>query len=365
VHSELHSWIALRLTPGIGNVACKNLLEAFGTPERIFAAPAEKLAEIAGISPKIIKALHSSSKNPEIELELEKIAGTDIRIVAYNEPEYPQTLKNIYDPPPYVYIRGKLEPEDCSAIAVVGSRRASDYGLRAASDISRELARSGLTIVSGMAAGIDSAAHRGALASKGRTIAVLGCGVDVCYPAENRRLYDEIARTGAIVSEYTPGTEPDSYHFPARNRIISGLARGILVVEAGPKSGSLITARLALEQGRDVFAVPGSIYSYKTKGANQLIRSGAALVESGRDIIEALGISAVTRPERAVVPAPDELDNEARRVYDQLNAEPIHIDRLICETSLPSSAISSALLELELSGYVKQLPGKHFVKHST
>ena len=363
MHSELHSWIALRLTPGIGNVACKNLLEAFGTPERIFAAPAEKLAEIAGISSKSIAALRSSSKNPEIEPQLEKLAGSNIRVVTYNEPEYPQTLKNIYDPPPLLYMRGTLEPEDYSAIAIVGSRRASDYGLRAASDISRELARSGLTIVSGMAAGIDSAAHRAALAVKGRTIAVLGCGVDVCYPAENRRLYDEIARTGAIVSEYAPGTEPDSYHFPARNRIISGLARGILVVEAGPKSGSLITARLALEQGRDVFAVPGSIYSYKTKGANQLIRSGAALVESGRDIVEALGISATARPERAVVPAADELDNEARRVYDQLKAEPIHIDRLICETSLPSSQISSALLELELSGYIKQLPGKHFVKH--
>jgi DNA processing protein len=362
VHSELHNWIALRLTPGIGNVACKNLIDAFSTPERIFAAPAEKLAEIEGISTKIIKALRNSSKKPEIERLLEKLDGSDIRIVTYNEVEYPQSLKNIYDPPPYIYVRGKLDPEDSSAIAVVGSRRASDYGLRAASDISRELAAAGLTIVSGMAAGIDSAAHRGALAAMGRTIAVLGCGADVCYPAENRRLYDEIARTGAIISEYAPGTEPDSYHFPARNRIISGLARGILVVEAGPKSGSLITARLALEQGRDVFAVPGSIYSYKTKGANQLIRSGAALVESGRDIVEALGISATVVPKRAKVPAPDELDKEARRVYDQLNDDPVHIDRIICETSLPSSAISAALLELELSGFIKQLPGKHFVK---
>ncbi len=248
MHSEIRDWIALRLTPGIGNVACKNLLETFSTPERILNASDEQLAEIEGISPKIIAALRSCRKNPEIERELEKLTGTDIAIITYNDPEYPQTLKNIYDPPPFLYIRGKLEPEDSSAIAVVGSRRASDYGLRAASDISRELADAGLTIVSGMAAGIDSAAHRGALASKGRTIAVLGCGADVCYPAENRRLYDRIAQTGAIVSEYAPGTGPDAYHFPARNRIISGLARGILVIEAGPKSGSLITARLALEQ---------------------------------------------------------------------------------------------------------------------
>jgi DNA processing protein len=365
MHSEIRDWIALRLAPGIGNVAFKNLIDAFETPERILRASAEQLAEIEGLSSKSFDALQNCRKNPDVERLLEKLAGSDIRIVTFNDSEYPQSLKNIYDPPPFLYVRGKLEPEDCDAIAVVGSRRASDYGLRAAADISRELAAAGLTIISGMAAGIDSAAHRGALASKGRTIAVLGCGADVCYPAENRRLYDEIARTGAIVSEYAPGTEPDSYHFPARNRIISGLARGILVIEAGPKSGSLITARLALEQGRDVFAVPGSIYSYKTKGANQLIRSGAALVESGRDIVEALGMSATVRSERAPVPAPDELDKEARRVYDQLNAEPIHIDRLICETSLPSSQVSAALLELELSGFIQQLPGKHFVRSST
>ncbi len=362
MHSKLRDWIALRLTPGIGNVACKNLFETFGTPEGILNAPFDKLAEIEGLASKSIKALQSCRKNPEIERLLEKLSGSDIAVITYNDPEYPQSLKNIYDPPPFLYVRGQLQPGDCDAIAVVGSRRASDYGLRAATDISRELAAAGLTIVSGMAAGIDSAAHHGALANKGRTIAVLGCGADVCYPAENRRLYETIAKTGAILSEYAPGTEPDSYHFPARNRIISGLARGILVVEAGPKSGSLITARLALEQGRDVFAVPGSIYSYKTKGANQLIRSGAALVESGRDIVEALGMSETLKPQHINVPAPEELDPEARRVYEQLAAEPVHIDRLICETSLPSSQVSAALLELELGGFIRQLPGKHFVR---
>lgn len=362
MHSELRDWIALRLAQGIGNVAFKNLIDAFGTPEHILGASAEQLAEIEGVSLKNIEALQGCRSNPEIERELEKLSGTDIAVITYNDPQYPQSLKNIFDPPPFLYVRGKLEPGDCNAIAVVGSRRASDYGLRAAADISRELAAAGLTVVSGMAAGIDSAAHRAALAARGRTIAVLGCGADVCYPAENRRLYDQIAQTGAIVSEYAPGTGPDTYHFPARNRIISGLARGILVIEAGPKSGSLITARLALEQGRDVFAVPGSIYSYKTKGANQLIRSGACLVESGRDIVEALGMSADARPERTLVPAPEELDPETRRVYDQLAEEPVHIDRLICETNLPSSQISAALLELELGGFVRQLPGKHFVR---
>jgi len=361
MHSELKDWIALRLAPGIGKIACKNLIETFGTPEGILNAPFEKLLEIEGLAAKSIKALQNCRKNPEIERELEKISGTDIRIVTWSNPEYPQSLKNIYDPPPYIYVRGTILPEDSNAIAVVGSRRASDYGLRAAADISRELAEAGLTVVSGMAAGIDSAAHRAALTAKSRTIAVLGCGVDVCYPAENRRLYSEIIKKGAIISEYAPGTEPDSYHFPARNRIISGLARAILVVEAGPKSGSLITARLALEQGRDVFAVPGSIYSYKTKGANQLIRSGAALVETGRDIVETLGMSAAIT-ERAPALDPEELDKEARCVYDQLNDEAVHIDRIICETSLSSSVIASALLELELSGFIRQLPGKHFIR---
>jgi DNA processing protein len=362
VHSELRDWFALRLAHGIGNVACKNLLDTFGSPGRVFSAPACELAEIEGLSAKSIETLQGCRANPEIERELEKLSGTDIAVITYTDEEYPQTLKNIYDPPPLLYIRGKLEPGDCDAIAVVGSRRASDYGLRAAADISRELAASGLTIVSGMAAGIDAAAHRAALAVKGRTIAVLGCGADVCYPAENRRLYDAIAQTGAIISEYAPGTGPDSYHFPARNRIISALARGILVVEAGPKSGSLITARLALEQGKDVFAVPGSIYSYKTKGANQLIRSGAALVESGRDIVETLGMSTACTPEQLPALVPEELDPEARRMYDQLKTEPVHIDRLICETGLSSSRVSAALLELELGGFIRQLPGKHFIR---
>jgi len=361
VHSELRAWIALRLTPGIGTVVCKNLLEAFGSPERIMAAPQEELAAVDGMSPRLAVVLKSSRANPEVDCELKKLSATDIHVITYNAPDYPLPLKNIYDPPPYLYVRGRLQPADCNAIAVVGSRNASDYGLRAAADISRELAEAGLTIVSGMAAGIDAAAHRGALEAGGRTIAVLGCGADVCYPVGNRRLYDTIAQTGAIVSEYAPGTGPDTYHFPARNRIISGLARAIVVVEAGPKSGSLITARLALEQGRDVFAVPGSIYSFKTRGAHQLIRSGAALIESGRDIIETLGMTAeAAASQQQPEPAPEELNPEARRIYDLLAAGPAHIDRLISGTDLTSSAVSTALLELELSGFIRQLPGKHF-----
>ncbi len=360
VNSELRPWIALRLTPGIGTVVCKNLLETFGSPERIMAASQEELAAVSGMSARTAQALKSSLANPEIDRELAKLSGTDIYSSTYTAPDYPQALKNIYDPPPYLYIRGRLQPADGNAVAVVGSRNASDYGLRAAADISRDLARAGLTIVSGMAAGIDAAAHRGALSAGGRTIAVLGCGADVCYPAENRRLYDAIAATGAILSEHAPGTGPDAYHFPARNRIISGMARAILVVEAGPKSGSLITARLALEQGRDVFAVPGSIYSFKARGAHQLIRSGAALVESGQDIIDALGMAASSGPAQPEAPAIETLSPEARRICDLLAAGPAHIDRLICETGLSSGAISAVLLELELGGFVRQLPGKHF-----
>lgn len=362
MHSDIRDWFALRLARGIGNVACKSLLEAFGTAERVLAAGDDELADIDGVSTGIIKALRECRTNPEIERELEKLSGADMQIITWNAPEYPQSLKNIFDPPPFLYVRGKLLPGDCNAIAVVGSRRASDYGLRAANDISRELAQAGLTVISGMAAGIDSAAHRAALTAKGRTIAVLGCGADVCYPAENRRLYERIMENGAVVSEYAPGTGPDSYHFPARNRIISGLARGILVVEAGPKSGSLITARLALDQGRDVFAVPGSIYSYKTKGANQLIRSGACLVETGRDIVETLGLNTASTPARAPAPDPETLAPEDRSVYESIDDDPVHIDRLISRMNLSSSTVSAALLELELGGFIRQLPGKHFVR---
>jgi DNA processing protein len=360
---ELYYWIALRLIAGIGNVTCKNLLERFGSPEQVFHAGADALAQVEGMGPQTVAAIRQFRHSDAIDREIERIEAAGVHVLTCAAPGYPENLKNIYDPPPLLYVKGSMEPQDKNAVAIVGSRSSSDYGRRVAQDVSRELAAAGITVVSGMASGIDSVAHAAALAAKGRTIAVLGCGVDIVYPLENKKLYARIAENGAVVSEYSLGTKPNAYNFPARNRIISGLALGVLVVEAGMKSGSLITARMALEQGRDVFAVPGSIYSFKTKGTHSLLRTGAKLVEGAFDILEELHIGAPQEtkddPEADRI---SELDPALQNLYAMLQEAPVHIDDLIVRSHLPSGQLSSLLLELELSGFVQQLPGKRFAK---
>lgn len=359
---DLYYWIALRLTFGIGNVLYKNLLRHFHTPEQIFQASFEALAEVEGMTRKAADAIRSFKPSPAIDRELETIEAGGVRLVTFSDPAYPEALKNIYDPPPFLYVKGTLQSDDTNIIAAVGSRNASEYGKKITYTICRDLASQGITIVSGMARGIDSAAHRAALAAGGRTIAVLGSGVDVVYPRENRTLYESIAASGAVVSEYPMGTEPNSYNFPARNRIISGLATGVLVAEASPKSGSLITARLALEQGRDVFAVPGNVFSFKSKGTNSLLRSGAKLVENAGDILEELPFN----PEHVEVevsnPDIEALAPEVQQVYGFLKADPVHIDDLLLKSECSSGRLSAILLDLELNGYIKQLPGKRFVR---
>lgn len=360
---ELYYWIALRLVPGLGNVTCRNLLEHFGTAESIFAASQKDLAQVEGLGPQAAQALRQFRPGDAIDREIERIEAAGLQAVTYASPRYPQNLKRIYDPPPLLYCKGSLTPKDGAALAVVGSRSASEYGRRVAADMCRELALAGLTVVSGMARGIDAEAHGAALAARGRTIAVLGCGADIVYPRENKRLYERIAENGAVVSEYGPGVKPNAYNFPARNRIISGLALGVLVVEAGMKSGSLITARTALDQGREVFAVPGSIYSFKTKGAHSLIRGGAKLVERAADIFEELQPGAVHRPQpEPVAGQVSRLEHEQQLLYGLLQESPVHIDDLIVQAQLPAARLSSLLLELELSGLVRQLPGKRFAR---
>lgn len=359
---ELYYWIALRLICGIGNVSFKNLINHFGTPEKIFQAGPDELAKIEGVNSKAVEAVINFKPNSLIDAELDLIESKAIKVITLNSADYPENLKNIYDPPPFLYVKGEIKSRDSSAIAVVGSRNASEYGISVTEEISRYLASSGITIISGMARGIDSHAHQAALAGGGRTIAVLGSGVDVVYPSENRRLYNMIAERGAVVSEYPMGTEPHGYNFPARNRIISGLSLGILVAEASPKSGSLITARLALEQGRDVFAVPGNIYSFKRQGTNNLLRSGAKLVESARDIIEELQFK-VDAYKPAATHANDairSMSTEAQKIYELINKEPVQIDKIIIASGLSSGRISSILLDLELNSFIKQLPGKRF-----
>lgn len=361
---ELYYWIALRFVFGIGNVIYKNLIRHFGSPERIFQAAPEELAAVEGINARAIESIKNFKPLPDIDRELERIARADINIITFTSPEYPENLKNIYDPPPFLYVKGAIRKQDAHSMAVVGSRSASEYGMKVTEEISRSLAACGLTIISGMARGIDSCAHHGALAAGGRTIAVLGSGVDVVYPPENKKLYHTIVANGAVVSEYPMGTEPNSYNFPARNRIISGLSRGVLVVEASPKSGSLITARLALEQGRDVFAVPGNIFSFKSRGTNNLLRSGAKLVESARDILEELQIHIDELKEAEIKENEKirELSPEQKKMFEMIQEEPVQIDELITKSGFSTGQTSSLLLELELNGLIRQLPGKRFIR---
>ena len=362
---ELYYWIALRLICGVGNVNYKNLITCFGSPDKIFGACSNELEKVEGLSTKTCKAILNFKENSKIENEIKLITSKQISIVTLNSPDYPASLKNIYDPPPFLYIKGQIKKADNMAIAVVGSRISSEYGRQIAEEISRKLASRGITIISGLARGIDSCAHHGALSGGGRTIAVLGSGIDVIYPRENKSLFSSIASKGAVVSEYPMGTEPNSYNFPARNRIISGLSAGVLVVEASPKSGSLITARLALEQGRDVFAIPGNVYSFKSRGTNNLLKNGAQLVESADEIIEQMQFKV-----NAYKQTDEEENNkikctgpDAQTVYALLQKEPAHIDEIIIKSGLSSSQISSALLELEINSLINQLPGKRFARH--
>lgn len=275
---------------------------------------------------------------------------------------YPSRLKNIYDPPPVLYVRGQLRKEDEVAVAIVGSRKTSSYGRAMTERVSQELATRGVTIVSGMARGIDSVAHQGAISAGGRTIAVLGCGVDVVYPPENRNLFQDIIDHGAILSEFPMGSPPEGSHFPKRNRVISGLSVGVVVVEAGQRSGSLITANYALEQGRDVFAVPGNIGMASSRGTNQLIKQGAKLVESSQDIL--IEITPQWQKEDEITPPAKDpanhLPEEERGLYGLLTETPIHIDEIIRESQLEPGRVMSLLLELELKGFVSQWPGRCF-----
>jgi DNA processing protein len=360
----MYDWLALSFIDGLGSVSYRNLIQRFHSPDRVFKASVKDLETVGGIRRKVIEEIKGFTKTAEVERELELIGQHQVTLVTFVDDNYPSRLLNIYDPPPLLYVKGELRQEDSLAIAVVGSRFASHYGKSAAENISRDLVQEGLTIVSGMARGIDTCAHRGALAAGGRTIAVLGCGIAVNYPIENKKLKEVIASQGAVLSEFPMATPPAPSHFPMRNRIISGMSLGVVVVEASHRSGSLITARLALEQGRDVFAVPGSIDSLRSRGTHKLIKDGAKLVEDAQDIVPELMPQMRTRSRFAYSSQEKEalLNEEARSILNALGQNQLQIDRIITETGLKSNQISSILLDLELKGMVRQLPGKVFVK---
>ena len=365
----LKYWIALKSVAGVGNIIFPVLVEKFGSLPAIFTAPVSRLNEIPGISKTIAAAIVGFNHWDKVKAELEFVDKNDIKIITYQDELYPAKLMNIYDRPPFLYVKGNLSKDDIN-IAVVGSRLASTYGKYTTEKISCELALKGLTIVSGMARGIDSVAHRGALTARGRTIAVLGSGLDVIYPPENKKLFTDIIQNGAVISEFPPGTPPRSANFPARNRIISGMSYGVVIVEAGEKSGSLITARLALEQGREVFAVPGSIDSAGSRGTNKLIKQGAKLIENTDDIIEEiipqidrstlLKTPSVSNVEVITTKPAEILSAVDQKIIGFMSGGRVHIDDLISSTGLSSADILGALTTLELKGIVEQHPGKLF-----
>ncbi len=306
-----------------------------------------------------------------VQQEIEAIQKHDVQLITYTDLCYPEHLKTIYDPPPILYVKGRLLQQHEIIVAVVGSRKASTYGRTVAKNLCQEFALKGVTVVSGMARGIDSAAHRGALSGGGRTIAVLGCGVNVIYPPENRQLYHEIIGNGAIISEFPMNAKPDRQNFPARNRVISGMSLGTVVVEAGKRSGALITADSALEQGRDVFAVPGNISSASSKGTNRLIKQGASLIEHADDVLNALPLEIsreIGKIQQAELPlsAPQAplppLTEEETHILTFLQTHPLHIDEITTRSQLHSGKVSALLMMLEMKNVVQQLSGKMFLR---
>jgi DNA processing protein len=314
---------------------------------------------VDGVGDRAASAIRGYQIPREVHEDLAHVEKNGIGIVTFKDSGYPDLLRHIHDPPPLLYVYGTL-PSESLNIAIVGSRNATSYGLTVTERLSAALGQRGLTIVSGMARGIDSAAHAGTLAAGGKTIAVLGCGLGTIYPSENRKLFHRIAENGAVISEFSYMTPPDAHHFPIRNRIISGLSLGTVIVEATHQSGSLITARLAAEQGREVFAVPGSVKSFKSMGTHRLIKEGAKLVEHADDIIEELNIGGDSLPHHSRVVSSVALTPPEKKVLDKLSPYPIHIDTLVRDLALSAGDVSSLLLQLELKGLVTQSPGKFF-----
>ena len=359
---ENYYWIGLKAVPGIGNVAFRRLMERFETPESALKASPASLASVRGMTPAVIEGIRNSQWQRFADEECRRLEASSARLVNYLSREYPKSLFEIPDPPPFLYIRGELRSCELS-IAIVGSRRATSYGLMTTGKLAEALASHGVCVVSGLARGVDTAAHRSALQAGGRSIGVLGCGVDKIYPPENRALFEEMALKGCLVSEFPLGTLPLAENFPRRNRIISGLSSGVLVVEAAEKSGSLITAQYALEHGRDVFAVPGNISFATSRGCNRLIKQGAKLVDCVEDILEELPAYAREAADAPLFHPPPRtfaLTPKEAAIYELLARSPLHIDDIISQTELTAGEVSSMLLHLELKGAVTPLPGTHY-----
>jgi len=358
VTRNLRYWVGFSKVPGIGPARLRVLLDYYGDIEQAWQADPGELRAI-GLDKRSVENLYKVRTALDLDAELEKLERLQVTVLTWDSPDYPGLLQSISNPPPVLYVRGHLKPEDEWAVAVVGTRRATAYGRDCTRMIVSGLVESGVTVVSGLAYGIDTEAHRTAVNAGGRTVAVLGCGVDIIYPTENRKLGQSIIENGAIVSEYPLGTNPESGNFPRRNRIISGLSLGVLVVEGAIQSGARITTDYALEQGRDVFAIPGPILRKSSTGPNYLIQNGAKLVTHVNDILEELNLTMIAQQSeaRAIIP-----DNDVEAVLlAQLSAEPVHIDDLGEATGLSAPEVSSALTMMELKGKVRQVEGMNYI----
>lgn len=351
-------WIGFNKVRGIGPARLKALLDFFGSVEAAWHASEDALREV-GLDRRSLTNLLEARAGLDLAAELARVQRAGVDVLTWEDSRYPARLLAINDPPPVLYVRSELRPEDDWAVAMVGTRRASAYGREAARMLAGDLARAGVTIVSGLAVGIDAQVHRAAIAAGGRTLAVLGSGVDIIYPWENNKLAAEIVQHGALISEYPLGTRPEASNFPPRNRIISGLSRGVVVVEAGEQSGALITADFAAEQGRDVFAVPGSIFARNSQGTNKLIRDGATPVLSANDILEALNLTAVPQQVEAQLLFPT--DATEAQLFERLSEEPVHVDELSRAVGLPIATVTSTLALMELKGLVRQAGGMTYV----
>ena len=359
---KIESWLYFNAIQGLGPVKGKALIDKFGTPENIFKATDNELASVEGIGTDLIEKIRNKEKWLDIKKEISLIQKSKVEILTFKNPKYPPLLKNIYSFPLLLYVKGKPQEQDYKMpIAIVGMRKASYYGKTVTEELAQNLACAGFSIVSGMARGIDTSAHLGAL-KNGRTIAVLGSGLNYIYPRENKKLSEKISQNGALISEFPMNTPPDKLNFPRRNRIISGMSLGVVVVEAAERSGALITANLASEQGREVFAVPGKIDSNHSLGTHKLIQDGAKLVANWKDIASELACEIDwEKQSKTGKKYKITLEEFEEKIYTLLSTEPKQIDTIIKESQNNSPKILSILLSLELKGFIKQLPGKFFV----
>jgi DNA processing protein len=351
-------YVGFNFVKGIGAARMRILLDYFGDVRSAWEASPESL-KAAGLGPKVLETFQKVRLGISLEQVMENLTAQGVKVLTWEDTEYPRRLQDAPQPPPVLYVRGEILPEDEWAIALVGTRRATSYGRQVAEEAASNLAARGVTIVSGLARGIDGIAHQAALKAGGRTIAVLGSGIDNIYPPEHVRLAEQISARGAVVTDYAPGTPPDANNFPPRNRIISGLGRAVIVVEASRSSGALITAAFAAEQGREVFAVPGNIYAPQSLGANLLIQQGARPYLSYQDVLTTLDLGRVPeqRSARAVLPA----DALEAQLYGLLGNEPLHVDELGSQTNLPIEKISATLVMMELKGLVRQVGGMQYI----